>query len=65
MSRHKFTVTVHVSDEILAEHDSEHKPPPKEIDDWDFRDIAAAIDEGIVDAHESDVDSYDGEATEE
>lgn len=65
MSKHKWTVVLVVDDEALAEHDDEHQPPPKDIEDWEFRDISAAIDRGIVDPDESEVDWYEGEVTKE
>lgn len=60
MSRHQFSVIVDVDDEILAAHDGDQNPPPNEVDDWDFRDIIQAVEEGIVDEFESEVSFYDG-----
>lgn len=60
MSIHRFTIDINVDDEALDEHDGESVPPPNDVHDWEASDIFDAINQGIVDADETNIVYYDG-----
>jgi len=63
MSEHRFTVSVELLDELMAEHDGDSTPPPNEVDEWSFLDLCSAIDEGLVDMDLSEVELYERQGT--
>lgn len=38
-----------IDDEMMANHDGDHKTPPNEVDDWNLRDLFDAYDQELLD----------------
>ena len=63
MSKHRFEYVVDVDDEELLEWvgdpRSKDELPVPDVDDWEFRDLMAAAERGIVDRYEVTAENYE------
>lgn len=42
------TIAFEIDDELFAEHDGDRTPPPNDVNDWDFRDLFRAQEQGLL-----------------
>jgi hypothetical protein len=50
-------IVIDVDDGDLADHNENH-PPPKDVSEWDFSDLVAAVKLGYVNPGESTIEDY-------